>query len=177
VNAQYPNDVDATILTGFTEEWVNVVPGFAATALLLPAPNKPIGYLQATNPSGTAFLLFYAPYYDPVFIQQDYENRGTITVGEGVSGAIGIVQAPQYTKPIFVVNGDQDTVFCGTTGLEINGPGNCNNGIMASTHSLYPASSSYSYYLLPNSGHCWQHGYYAQQGFNVSHAWMADHGF
>ena len=180
MNAKYPTDVDATILTGFTEKWINVVPGFVATALLLPAPDKPVGYLQATNEQGVAFLLFYSPHYDPAFIHQDYLNRGTITVGEGVSGAIGIVTTTQYTKPVFVINGEQDTVFCGTTGLELTGAGNCGNepdSIMAETKSLYPASSSYSYYILPNSGHCWEHGYYAQQGFNASHAWMAQHGF
>lgn len=184
MNANYPDDVDATILTGFSKQWVNVVPGFVATALLLPAPGKPVGYLQATNEQGVAFLLFYSngmeKYYDINFIHQDYVNRGTITVGEGVTGAMGIVIAAEYTKPVLVVTGQKDTVFCGTTGLPASGPGDCGSGsssILAKTNSLYPASSSYSYISVPNSGHCWEHGFYAQQGFNESHAWMAEQGF
>ena len=181
VNANYPNDVDATILTGFSHQWLNVVPGFIATALLLPAPGLPIGYLHATSESGTAFLLQYAPYYDTAFFHQDFANRGTITVGEGVSGALGITAAPQYAKPVFVITGQQDTVFCGSTGLQLSGPGNCGSGpsgVLAQTKSLYSnRKANYTYYALNDAGHCWEHGNFAQQGFYESHKWMYEQGF
>ena len=181
VNANYPNDVDATILTGFSYQWANVVPGFIATVDLLPVPGLPIGYLHANSESGAAFLLQYAPYYDTDFFHQDFLDRGTITVGEGVSGALGITVAPDYAKPVFVITGQHDTVFCGTTGLEVSGPGNCGSGLsgmLAQTKRLYPnPKANYTYYALHDSGHCWEHGNFAQLGFYESHKWMYEQGF
>lgn len=99
MNANYPNEVDATILTGFSYQWVNVVPGFITTAELLPVPGLPIGYLHANSESSAAFLLQYAPYYDTDFFHQDFLDKGIITVGESVSGALGSLWHPIMPNP------------------------------------------------------------------------------
>jgi hypothetical protein len=121
--------------------------------------------------------LFYGPglYYDTNFISQDYDNRGTVTVGEGVSGSAGIGPAPGYVKPILLINGKQDVLFCGTTALD-GKPGNCDNGIMDQTKELYP-NADYSWTLEQNAGHCWHYQYDALGGFNSSHNWLASKGF
>jgi hypothetical protein len=143
-NLNHPVDVDATILAGFSKSWVAAVPGFIVEAGLLPAAiveparygNLPVGYLEASSPQGVAFELFYGPgkYYDEAFIAADYKARGTITVGEGVTGALGIVTAPNYKAPVLVMTGQQDVIFCGSTGFEFSGVGNCGtatSGILA----------------------------------------------
>lgn len=126
--------------------------GFTVTAGLLPAfgvdpakyGNLDPSYLKATIQSGVEFLLFYGPniYYNRTFILQDYANRGTITLGEAASGAL-VPTAPQYTKPVLVIDGEQDVVFCGFLGLELLGTGNCGAGPTskpALTSIIYPAA-------------------------------------
>jgi hypothetical protein len=177
LHIMYPNDVDASILGGFSKSWLLAVPGFVANAALLPAPSQSLGYLQPTSRAGTAYLLFYGPgaYYDTNFVNQDYDNRGTVTAGEGVSGSAGIGSAPGYVKPILLINGEQDVLFCGTTALD-GKPGNCANGIMDQTKELYP-NADYSWALVQNAGHCWHHQYNALGGYNYSHQWLASKGF
>jgi len=177
LHMQYPEDVDVSILGGFSREWLPAVPGFVANARLLPAPNLPVGYLQATSRAGVAYLLFYGPgrFYDTNFIKQDYDNRGTVTAGEGVSGSSGIGVAARYKKPVLLINGDRDVLFCGTTALD-GRPGNCRNGIMDRTKQLYP-NAEYSWELVPDAGHCWHHQFNASYGFAVSHNWLARKGF
>ncbi|EKD19781.1 ctr copper transporter family protein [Drepanopeziza brunnea f. sp. 'multigermtubi' MB_m1] len=190
LNVQYPSDVDATILTGFSKTWINVIPGFTLTAGLLPAqlvqPSTygplTVGYLLPTSEPGVEYLLFYGPpgtNYDPEFIHQDYLNRGTLTLGEAVSSAL-IPTASRYKGSVFVMTGQQDVVFCGSLGFIGGGPGNCGNGswsILAQTQALYPQASNYTYYGLPNAGHCWEHQYVAQDGFARAHDWLAGRGY
>jgi pimeloyl-ACP methyl ester carboxylesterase len=190
VTSTYPTDIDAVILGAFTKVWVNAVPGFIVTAELLPArliqPNMygslPVGYLAANSQSGVDFLLFYGPgeYYDTQFIAWDYQTRGTISVDEGATGALGIFQANQYTGRVLVITGQQDVVFCGTTGLEASGVGNCGSGsssLLVQTQSLYPSALNYICHAVANSGHCWMHQYSAQDGFKFLHQWLTDNGF
>lgn len=177
LNTLHPDAFDAMILGGFSKSWLTAVPGFIAQARLLPAPGFPAGYLQATSRAGVAYLLFYGPgtYYDPALIAQDYSNRGTVSVGEGASGSTGIGIAADYSNPVLVINGEQDVLFCGTTALD-GKPGDCRNGIMDQTRALYPLAD-YSWWLLPNAGHCWHHQYGALSGFDYAHSWLARKGF
>lgn len=130
--------------------------GFTITAGLLPAlvvqPARfgklDPSYLEASIQPGVEFLLFYGPniYYNRTFILQDYANRGTITLGEAATGAL-VPTANKYEGPVLVIDGEQDTVFCGSLGLELLGPGNCGTGPSskpALTDVIYPAASNYS---------------------------------
>ncbi|KUJ10286.1 uncharacterized protein LY89DRAFT_675142 [Mollisia scopiformis] len=189
LNVNYPQDADATILAGFAKDWVTVIPGFTFTAGLLPAlgvqpsryGNLDPSYLEASIQSGVEFLLFYGPntYYDRTFILQDYANRGIITLGEAASGAL-VPTALSYKGPVLVIDGEQDTVFCGFLALEFLGPGNCGSGPTskpALTNIIYPSASNYTSYIVPNSGHCWAHQTNAQMGFKYSHDWLSGLGF
>lgn len=112
------------------------------------------GYLQATIQSGVAALLFYGPgkYYDTTFIAQDYNNRGTITVGEAATGAL-VPTAHAYAGSVLVISGQEDVVFCGSFGLPgipllgFLGTGNCGTGPnnkLAQTNIIYPSASNYT---------------------------------
>ena len=101
-------------------------PGFTATAELLSATltdsarygflSGDLGYLIANSLSGVEYLLYYGPYqyYDLSYIALDYAARGTITIGEAITGALGISVAEEYTGSVLVLNGNQD----GTSLLE-----------------------------------------------------------
>ncbi|KAE8450569.1 hypothetical protein EG329_006300 [Mollisiaceae sp. DMI_Dod_QoI] len=164
LNVNYPNDADATILGGFSKDWATVIPGFTVTAGLLPAfgvqparyGNLDPGYLEATSQPGVEFLLFYGPgtYYNRSFIVQDYNNRGTITLGEAATGAF-VPTAQKYKGPVLVIDGQQDTVFCGFLGLPLLGPGNCGTGPfskLAQTSIIYPSASNYSFRIQVIAG-------------------------
>ncbi|KAF8863223.1 hypothetical protein BDZ45DRAFT_738558 [Acephala macrosclerotiorum] len=194
LNVNYPQDVNATILTAFSKDWASVIPGFTVTAGLVPAVGVNYakygsldpGYLQATIQSGVAALLFYGPgqYYDTNFIAQDYNNRGTITVGEAATGAL-IPTAHAYKGSVLVISGQEDVVFCGSFGfpgtpLGLLGAGNCGTGPtnkLAKTNIIYPSASNYSWFSVPNAGHCWEHQRDAMVGFKYSHDWLAGRGF
>jgi pimeloyl-ACP methyl ester carboxylesterase len=192
LSVTYPNDANAIILTGYSKYIINFMPGIFATGTLLPAaavdPAKygylPVGYLEADSFSGIEYLFWYDPYkngtyYDPAFPAYDYALRQAITVGEGASGAVAATTAYGFTGDVLTITGQQDTLFCGTTALPIDGPGQCVGGpvnYLAGTADLYP-NAQYWWWNVPNAGHCWHFHYSAQQGFAVTHDWLADRGF
>ena len=92
-------------------------------------------YLEASMQSGVEYLLFYGPdiYYNRTFILEDYNNRGTITIGEAATGAL-VPVAHNHENPVLVIDGQQDVVFCGSFGLQLFGPGDCGYGPSASLH-------------------------------------------
>lgn len=97
-----------------------------------------------------------------------------------MTGALGIGTATEYKGSVLVITGQQDVPFCGTTGLEISGPGNCGRGpssILEQTSTLYPAAQNYTAIHVENSGHVWMHQYSAQWGFKAVHTWLAERGF
>lgn len=138
-----------------------------------------LGYLIANSLPGVQYLLFYGPgqHFDTNYVALDYAARGTTTIGEAITGALGISVAEDYTGSVLVLNGNQDAVFCGYFDLLIEGPGNCEGaGTLARTQALYPRAN-YSWFLLDNAGHCGQHQCMAQFGFKYAHDWLAAQGF
>jgi pimeloyl-ACP methyl ester carboxylesterase len=186
LNAQYPTAVDATILTGFSDNYLSGAIAVLPPCLPLPAQlvqptryaNLAVCYLEFSSEAGDAAALFYPGGYDPSLQAFDYATRGTVTCGELLTIVSTLTEAPKYEVPIFVVTGQNDGVFCNPWSSII--AANCGTGstsMLAQTQSLYPAASSYGWYAVPDSGHCWQLHYAAQQGFNASHTWLAEEGF
>lgn len=191
LSVTYPKDASCFILTGYSKYIINFLPGIFLTGVLLPAAvvehskygNLPIGYLEASSFSGITYLFWYDPYangtyHDPDFPAFDYALRETITVGEGATGAVS-GDTSTFDGPVLAISGQQDVLFCGTNALPIDGPGECVSptfNYLEGTASLYP-NAKYSWYNVPNAGHCWQLHYSAQQGFAVTHNWLAKNGF
>jgi hypothetical protein len=91
VNVKYPNDVDVTVLTGFSKTTI-AFPGVLTGAVPAPADTVntakygtlPVGYLEATSESGMQFSFFGSSgSFDPALFTLDYSLRETLTVGEG----------------------------------------------------------------------------------------------
>lgn len=91
VNVKHPNDVDVTVLTGFSKT-TTAFPGVLAGAVPAPADTvniakygtRPVGYLEATSESGMQFSFFGLPgSFDPALFTLDWSLRETLTVGEG----------------------------------------------------------------------------------------------
>lgn len=192
LNSQHPNDVNATILTGYTSTFLTsgasaiIQAGFAPADIAEPSryANLPVGYLSINNQAGFNNLFYNPGAYDPPVAQYDYVNRGTASVAELLTIFAGVDQANAYTAPVYIMTAAHDNIFCNVLGFSIPGlPGlvgcapNSIANLVANTASLYPHASSFGYYILPTAGHCWHLHYDGLAGFQDAHNWMALRGF
>lgn len=185
MNEKYPDAVNATILTGWSSNFVLAGIPIALGLLVLPAaiadPVKygdlPVGYVEVTSEQGDTNA-FFAGGYDPTLQALDFKIRGTIAAGELVTFPFATTEATEYKEPVFVITGDNDHIFCSPTAGLL--PPSCGTGatnMLKISGSLYPAASVYDWHVLPNTGHCWHLHYAAQEGFKASHDWLAKQGF
>ena len=186
VNVKYPDLVDATILTGWSSDFL--LPGIPDAIGLAPLPAQlvgptrfgdlAVGYLAVSSEPGDVYAFFHQGEYDPAMQALDWARRGTLTLGEVLTFPFAIAAAPEYTAPMLVVTANYDAIFCNPTAGLL--PPNCGTGLgnmLAQSGTLYPASNPYDWYIVPNAGHCWHLHYTAQDGFNASHAWLKQQGF
>jgi pimeloyl-ACP methyl ester carboxylesterase len=194
LNRVWPDDVDCTILTGFGGYFDTAFPAILAQLVLLPADivqperygNLDPGYLEDTNENEVNFLFYYPGGYDPEFAKYDFSIRGTFALGEAATTALNGNTATEYTKPVLIVTGNYDSIFCNQLGVDLLGVPSCSdvplvnilNGYnyVESAIEWYP-NAEFEYYLVPDAGHCWQFHYTASEGFYYSHEWMAKNGF
>jgi pimeloyl-ACP methyl ester carboxylesterase len=191
-SVNYPTAADCIVLTGYSKYILNIVAGIFITAELLPADivqptrfsNLPVGYLTPNSYSGIEYLFWYDPYqnntyYDQRFPPYDYARRQCLTVGEGATIALPLATSTMKGD-VLLVTGQQDTLLCGTTALQDDGPGQCVGGpfnYLSTTGTLYPDARNFRWYNVPNSGHCWQFHFNAQLGFQWTHAQLANMGY
>lgn len=86
--------------------------------------------------------------------------------------------ASGFKGHVLVVTGQYDVPFCpisAATGVPDCGVGW--SSFLASSHSLYPAASSFDTYAIPGIGHCWNFHYGAHANFAIVHTWLALKGF
>lgn len=190
--ANYPDDIDAYILTGYTPF---IKSGMASTlALAAPSPasiavpdrfaDLPPDYLAASNHNGTDHLFFYVPAIDSGLLELSWSSRGTVTMGELASTLFSPSVVSQYYGNVFVVTGQQDTIFCaeGLQGIDSirSEVGNCGIGLsskVAQVKTQYPDVKSFDYFEPNNTGHGTVLQYGAQAQFKNSHDWLAKFGY
>ena len=186
VNEKYPDLVDATILTGWSNTFLVSGVRDAIGIVALPAQlvdpmqfgDLAVGYMEVSSESGDVYAFFQQGGYDPAMQALDWKRRGTLTLGELLTFPFAIAAAPGYTLPVLVITAEMDAIFCNPTAGLL--PPNCGTGsgnLLAQSASLYPAANPYDWYIVPNTGHCWQLHYNAPDGFNASHAWLEQQGF
>jgi pimeloyl-ACP methyl ester carboxylesterase len=194
LNRVWPDDVDATILTGFGGYFITAFPSILAQLVLIPAdieqPERygtlDPGYLEATNQNEINYLFYYPGGYDPDFANYDFSIRGTFALGEAATVLLSGNTATEYTNPILVATGNYDNIFCNQLSLNLLTVPSCSdvplvdilNGYnyVESAVEWYP-NADFEYYIVPDAGHCWQFHYSASEGFRVTHEWMANKGF
>jgi pimeloyl-ACP methyl ester carboxylesterase len=196
LNRVYPDDADATILTGFSNFFITVIPGVFAQAAPLPAdieqPSRfgdlDPGYLEFTVQDYFYNLFYYPGEYDPNFASYDWSNRGTISAGEAATILLTGNTATGYTCPVLVATGEYDAVVCNDLGVNlapIMSP-NCFNIPLGNILNLqnylegvaqYYPDADFEWYAVPKAGHDWQFHYSGYDAFGVMHEWMASKGF
>lgn len=153
---QFPSDLDAAVLTGFSVNQTGI-PTFTSALDLSIANNvDPIRfanlsneYLVSANVVGNQFAFFRAQGFPPSNLALGESSKQTVTFGELLTLASIIAPATNFTGPVDVVNGAADWPFC---------MGNCSyptNLAAAAATMLYPAVSNNtrSNYLAPGAGH------------------------
>ncbi|RDW63702.1 hypothetical protein BP6252_11247 [Coleophoma cylindrospora] len=152
----YPSDLDAAVLTGFSVDSSGKQAFWAGLNLEIAAYNTPArfdqlprGYLVPSTVTSTQFGFFRAPDFDPLVLMASNAGKQTFTIGELFTNNLlaGLV-ATNFTGPVDIVDGEHDLDFC---------DGNCllpTNKVAAVRAAVYPKSSNASeWYVAPGAGH------------------------
>ncbi|KAF7195831.1 hypothetical protein HII31_02848 [Pseudocercospora fuligena] len=183
LNWAYPDLLDASVLTGYGVNTTTIAtlgfdfgsnPTIASIADSERFAGLSNGYTCSESVRGTQldYLSSTPDSFDPAILAQAFAQRGLQSAGEMASAPVGGV-AKNYTKPLFVINGEQDFPFC---------LGNCSypqDQAAAVREAMYPAvkASGFGSYLVPNAGHGLNLHYSAQQAYEVIQTFLSKHGF
>lgn len=184
---QYPKDVDAYILTGYTNDDQFLIPIFSARTMAVPAaiadPTRykelDYGYLTNLNAEGREFL--YSGKWKKEIFDYDEAVRGTVTVGEALTANAGTRVAPDYTGYVHLIVGAEDKVFCGTginNAYDVNGDCTPNgHNIPAESASYFPAAKHFDYTIIPETGHITVYHSSVKQTFSSAKSFLVASGF
>lgn len=186
VAASFPKTLDSLVLTGYGREI-----GFGSAALMQPIPAARFaalslpkksrqhaalsglanGYLVTSSKTGRAQALYgLAGTYDTSVLDVDWAQMTTFTVGEMLTTSP--VVASNFTRPVLVVTGEQDTVFCFDNSTERGACGQGPTTLPARSTELFPRASKFSYFIPANLGHDVNLHYRAAVVFEHTHDWL-----
>lgn len=166
---QYPTDVNALILTGFSGTLTFPVASFSSyvsAANLAPRfAGLPLGYVAMSTASAREEW-FYAGLFSPAVVQHDFNVQNAAAVAEPLS--LGITEGPTgFGGHVFVISGDKDDIFCA-------GPDACASILAKTGIELFPMAASYGFFVAPETGHCLTLEYSAPLSFAAAHAWLGN---
>ncbi|KAF1948117.1 alpha/beta-hydrolase [Byssothecium circinans] len=158
VSRLHPDDLDAVALTGHSAFFEGSGTGFAAAAQQISntLPDRPElkelpnGYftlgpvLQALH-----FAFFYYPHFDTKIFTKEFEARHSNAIGETLTLG-GIYLPTNFTKPVQILNGQQDWFYC--QGNCLAGEGDVTADALALFYPDRDASKSQAI-TIPNMGH------------------------
>ena len=179
IAADYPSDIAAFMLTGFGSCLACAAAGLNQT-ILYPASEfsprfsgLPLPYMVMSSEEGRRSY-FYGPLgsYDEQLFLLDFQNEDDVGLGEIFSLNGGLKTASAYSGPVFMVTGAEDNVFCANAQC---GTGPSSSPAMAA--SLFPKTSSFSYFEPANTGHSINLHYSAAQSFQAAFDFLASQGF
>jgi pimeloyl-ACP methyl ester carboxylesterase len=159
IEAATYHDVDGLLLTGIAHR---IDAAFVAQLFALdfhPAPLDPAlasrgldpGYL--TTVPGHRYHAFHAPgQIDPGVLAQDEATKDVFSPTETTDGIGVAILAPysvQIDVPVLIVNGDQDTIFCGTLAADCSSRA----AFLAQERPQYASAPCVDAMLMPGVGH------------------------
>jgi pimeloyl-ACP methyl ester carboxylesterase len=150
---QFPSDVDALVLTGFstTRNFTDVLTvAWTAAAHHAPADGSlPLGYLTLEKEADRTSV-FYAGEFDPALPPLDFVLEDTITDGEGAAIPVLLEPAPEFTRPLFIATGAQDVFFCNFGSVE-----ECSTKLAQSRPDFFPAvpEADFGVFAPDKTGH------------------------
>ncbi|KXS94639.1 hypothetical protein AC578_2244 [Pseudocercospora eumusae] len=173
ITAQYPQDLNGTILTGFSLNSTGQNSFLASLNLEIASANAPYrfastppGYLVSSTAISQQIAFFKAPGFDPDILNLVEATKATGTLGEFFSLGGIVAPATEYDGPVAVINGVNDLPFCS---------GDCNyptDLAKALLPALYPASNKTDTYLAPDAGHGLNQHYSAGRAFEFAQSFL-----
>ena len=179
LNAQYPDDLAAAVLTGFSTTSAGMPAFYTALNLSIASSNQPRrfgrlanGYTVVDTMAGNEIAFLHAPNFPQANLVQLENTKGTFSMGELFSIQSIITARPvDFTGPIDVVIGENDLPFCS---------GNCYypvNQAGAVNVQLYTVAGSGSQYLVVNgTGHGINLHYSAEMAFDQIQSFVKANG-
>jgi pimeloyl-ACP methyl ester carboxylesterase len=176
ITAQYPNDIAAAILTGFTPSVAGIPSFISSLDLQIASENDPTefgdlnnGYIVTANAIGNQFAFLKYPGFPAANLVEAEATKKALTFGELFSQTGTVQNATKYTGVVDVVNGDSDWPFC---------MGNCSfpTDLSAVVKSLYPAAKAFETYLAPLTGHGINVHYSANGAFEQIQTFLKNNG-
>jgi len=179
LTAQYPKDLDAAVLTGFSVESSGFPSFFSGLNLALANQNQPQrftnlpnGYAVSDSLISNQFGFLRLPNFDYDVLLAAEATKGTFTIGELFTNSMFVSPAPQFTGPIDVVDGENDLPFCQSNCLAPT------NKAAEVKGALYPAASAGSqYYIAKGAGHGLNLHFVAPQAYQHIFSFIAANGF
>ncbi|KAM3414621.1 hypothetical protein BST61_g9780 [Cercospora zeina] len=109
---------------------------------------------------------------------EDWNGRQAVPLSEIATVPLGQLSSPDYKGSIFVLNGDEDRIFCaGLLDTLLGVAGDCSNGFVSRVQNGYPAAKAFGSYITANTGHALNAQRTAQESFKAAHDWLAQQGF
>ncbi|KAF8152596.1 Alpha/beta hydrolase family-domain-containing protein [Crassisporium funariophilum] len=173
--AQYGDLLDATVLTGFSPFTGSLDTALASFGLTIASQQNRArfgslsnSYLATQSIINDQLNFFYYPFFDPEVLQKAEDTKATVTLGELLTQ--GASPALNYTRPLLVVTGDKDFIFCGGNCYQsLNGSTN----LISATKILFPAVQNFDYFIPANTGHGINLHFSAPETFAQIEAWLA----
>lgn len=153
--AQYPKDLDAIILQGFTLDGSNIDATIDAFNPSIAAQNDPLrfgslpsGYQVINSAVGDQTAFYRYPNFTPSTFSSLDSKKQTFTFGDIFTLSGPVAPATAFTGPVDIVNGQNDFIFCGS---DCEYPSDLGAAVLP---ALFPAAGSGSTsYLVPGTGH------------------------
>ncbi|KZV92119.1 alpha/beta-hydrolase [Exidia glandulosa HHB12029] len=169
-----PSSIDGAVFAGFSHTFgpTNVaVAEWGPASEIVPErfAGLPPAYLTSLNATTRAAALYGAPgTFDPAALEWDEERKDTIANGELLTFAGAVpVAAPSFTGDVFMINGDQDGVFCSKPG--------CAN--LADEAQFYAGARSVEFNVISGVGHCLNLQFGAPKVYAAIQEWLNKHGY
>ncbi|KAJ3472660.1 hypothetical protein NLG97_g10809 [Lecanicillium saksenae] len=162
IAASKPSTFDKLILTGFSEKLLIGASSIILRPGWLPASflsdrfgTADVGYLTASSRKASD-RVFYGDDIDSRVLDYAWKTRGIFTVGEMLTALLGQGKASGFSGDVFVLNGDQDNLFCASNPITATEGkrGRCEaEDTSKHVQRDYPAARRFDYLNLPNTGH------------------------
>lgn len=137
----------------------------------------PVGYLAQSFEAGRVRGLYTVGGvggYDPAIAQFDFDNEGTVALGELATLFYGVTPANAFKGSVFVVTGKQDAIVCqNVVFADCTSPTNK----LEEAAGFFPNAADYSYIIPDKTGHSANLHYSSPDSFQKIHAYLEGRGF
>ncbi|KAK4508118.1 hypothetical protein PRZ48_001856 [Zasmidium cellare] len=178
VNRKYPDDLNASIITGLSDRLehfglalLGTAPAVASENAPANFSNDPMGYLVQNDAISLAQSLLRWPFESSI-LGDVLNNRGEFTIGQILTYADSIIPATRYTGPVDVVLGSHDYIACGIPCDQLF------DQAALTLAKLFPAAANGSRSLVvPDAGHLTNLQYTSSMMYRQIAQFLQSHGF